>query len=402
MNEYNNGGAKRSADNTNEVTRERSAAGHRSRARRVLLITVTDILLFAVCLLSFAYFHHVRSMWGAPSGDESDDGGIIVAPRPPHTDPQVTTDAETVPGDDTTATPPDETSSGGTDTDEITTEAETTQPPETEPPIPPHKFESMFLPEGSEPIVTATSYQSHNINITVKDITDYLGKHITRYIVYDIYVRYTENLFTSYSSSSHSFKKFVEGAGDPIVAISGDFWKRNADIAVRNGEVIKQKKATENDFCVLYRDGRMETHAARDLPDFKVTDDVYQIWNFGPALLDKNGHAVTDFGSKNDIKTRHPRSSIGYYEPGHYCFVVVDGRYNVEYNGESVYASGVSLADLAALYESLGCYAAYNLDGGDSAFAYFNGEVLREDYDRVDKGQDQRAIYDIICISELG
>ena len=38
----------------------------------------------------------------------------------------------------------------------------------------------------------------------------------------------------------------------------------------------------------------------------------------------EDGKAKTTFTS--DVKPKNPRSVIGYYEPGHYCFVQVDGR----------------------------------------------------------------------------
>ena len=45
-----------------------------------------------------------------------------------------------------------------------------------------------------------------------------------------------------------------------------------------------------------------------------------------------------------------PRGAIGYYEPGHYCFVVVDGR-------QTGYSRGVTLEELAQVFDDLGCTA---------------------------------------------
>ena len=60
------------------------------------------------------------------------------------------------------------------------------------------------------------------------------------------------------------------------------------------------------------------------------------------------------------VQGLNPRSAVGYYEPGHYCFVVIDGR-------QPGYSKGATLMQLAQLFESLGCKEAYNLDGGKSA-----------------------------------
>ena len=87
------------------------------------------------------------------------------------------------------------------------------------------------------------------------------------------------------------------------------------------------------------------------------------------------------------LQGHNPRTAIGYYEPGHYCFVVVDGR------GESV---GVTLSSLSRLMEDLGCKAAYNLDGGDSAQLWWNGEIVSA------ASNTSRVIGDIIYLLPEG
>jgi exopolysaccharide biosynthesis protein len=51
---------------------------------------------------------------------------------------------------------------------------------------------------------------------------------------------------------------------------------------------------------------------------------------------------------------------IGYYEPGHYAFVIVDGR-------TKYYSEGMTFTEVSAFMAELGCKVAYNLDGGQSA-----------------------------------
>lgn len=370
-----------------------------NRSKLILAFVLIDAVLFVVCLLSFAYFHHVRDLWGSVSDD-----GIIAARPTPDTHHSAGT---TAPGKETSSAAPPDTDEVTAPQDpdtypDVTDSPDTTGAPDTTPPEPPHKFEELFAPEG-EIEITGNSYRSHDICVTVTEITEPISDYVARYFIYDVYIRYTENLFSVYDDTRHPFTDFVEAGGYPVAAISGDFWGHNADIAVRNGVTLRQKKVADDDFCVLRYDGTLETHYASEYSSFEITDDIYQIWNFGPALLDGEGHARTDFGSKNDIKHRNPRASIGYYEPGHYCFIVVDGRLDFTYEGETSYFRGMRLYDLAKLYEELGCRAAFNLDGGDSAFAYFNGEIIRQDNDRSQPGGDEpRNIYDIICIGELG
>ena len=97
--------------------------------------------------------------------------------------------------------------------------------------------------------------------------------------------------------------------------------------------------------------------------------DPWQAWEFGPALFDSDGNPKRSFPD-SDIAVTNPRSCIGYYEPGHYCFIVVDGRQKA--------SRGVTLHELALLMQTLGCKQAYNLDGGASAHFYYNGDVLNQ------------------------
>lgn len=90
-------------------------------------------------------------------------------------------------------------------------------------------------------------------------------------------------------------------------------------------------------------------------------------WSFGPALLDADGRAKTEFVTT--VAEANPRTAVGCYEPGHYCFVAVDGR-GMEGS------AGMTMAELAALFEALGCKTAYNLDGGQSSvMAWDEGRV---------------------------
>ena len=62
----------------------------------------------------------------------------------------------------------------------------------------------------------------------------------------------------------------------------------------------------------------------------------------------------------------NPRTVIGYYEPGHYCFLVVNGR------GDE---RGLEMMELAQLCADMGMTAAYNMDGGQTSGMYFNGKT---------------------------
>ena len=94
-----------------------------------------------------------------------------------------------------------------------------------------------------------------------------------------------------------------------------------------------------------------------------IDKGAYQSWIFGPSLLDENGKAKNSFLTWSYIEESHPRTAIGYFEPGHYCLLLVDGRQKS--------SRGMFPAEMAKVFENLGCRAAYNLDGGHCSFMTF-------------------------------
>ncbi len=126
--------------------------------------------------------------------------------------------------------------------------------------------------------------------------------------------------------------------------------------------------------------------------EYKVEDvlarEPYQIWKFGPALLDENGRPRESFNATGPISDVNPRTGLGYYEPGHYCFVVVDGR-------QGGYSAGLRIGRFAELFADLGCTAAYNLDGGRSSVMVFRGSFFNHPY------LNGRNAGDILLIREI-
>jgi exopolysaccharide biosynthesis protein len=133
----------------------------------------------------------------------------------------------------------------------------------------------------------------------------------------------------------------------------------------------------------------METYDAKgyDIEDIKARGAV-QVWSFGPVLLDENGQVRTRYSMPTAVSQTNPRSAIGYYEPGHYCFLVADGR-------QEGYAKGFTIPELAQIFKDLGCVKAYNLDGGGSAVMVYN----HQRFSKQSNGAD-RELGDILVIRE--
>ena len=257
--------------------------------------------------------------------------------------------------------------------------------------------------------VTDHSYKSPDIAIEItkrqydtgiKDPTD-RGKHLRygtkiAYVVADIYVSNIECLRNAFAQDTYGVGyseriKTISKRRNAVLAINGDSYSNNRHqengTIIRDGVVYRQKTSTE-ETCVLYHDGSMKIYTPKTFDAEQViADGAWQTWVFGPSLLDENGKAKKDFLTWDYIRQSHPRTAIGYYEPGHYCFVIVDGR-------QEGYSRGMFLEELSQLFEDLGCKAAYNLDGGHSSFMLMQSKVISHPY------RPKREISDGIFLCE--
>ena len=209
------------------------------------------------------------------------------------------------------------------------------------------------------------------------------------YTVADIYIRDLSCLKTAFAPRASDTKLVKDMCRDNngILAVNTDYflniYTSDHGWVVRNGIEIKRNKNIKSDLCVLYLDGTMQTiDYKKESVDYGaiLARGPQQIWYFGPELLDKTGAAKTKFNST--LGKANPRTVIGYYEPGHYCFFVVDGRH-----GER----GLTFDELSLLCADMGLTAAYNMDGGASSGLYFNGKSY---------GQNGRDTGDIVYIAE--
>lgn len=245
------------------------------------------------------------------------------------------------------------------------------------------RFSDYFSEETK---VAKNSYTSPDISISVEKKSYGSGEDTVTYFVADIHLTDITYFQTGFAHDTYGvgYRESLEDMTkrfDAVLAVNGDSYsysteQREAEgILVRNG-VVYRVGDSKYDICVLYYDGTMKTYSPEEFDCDKVLEDgAYQTWTFGPALLDGNGKAKTEFNIWEYIKNLHPRTAIGYYEPGHYCMVVVDGRQEKEF-----YSRGMDLEELGKVFEDLGCVEAYNLDGGHCSGMTLNGKVANHPY----------------------
>lgn len=359
-------------NNKNRTGKYSSApAPKKRRSMSVWAVVLIDAVMVGLILLVFATFHHVLPKYMAQWEMQQT---VQTPTEPPATQPVETLPPATDPIDPTEI--------------EIETEPPTEPDPRTPWQI---KFADKFT---DEVVKTENSYSSQEVSVTFETVTTKIDDLKVTYHIADIYIAGIEN-FKTYIAYD-SFVYFMDEnplamakKTNSIVAIDGDFATvQKSGFVVRNSNVYLSDLA--NGICVMYPDGTMETYEKNTyvVEDILARNPVH-VWSFGPSLLDENGKAYEEFQLSSGIAGRHPRGAVGYYEPGHYCFVLVDGR-------QSGYSNGMSIQNLAKLFEELGCTLAYNMDGGRSAVMTFGQKFYNKPY------LQGRDLGDILYIAESG
>ncbi|MDW7659422.1 MAG: phosphodiester glycosidase family protein [Bacillota bacterium] len=332
--------------------------------RRIPLVwfLVADVLISAMILLIFSLFYFILPQ------DLSQ--GAEVLPTLTTSDSRQTGTATTESGTGTLAstTLPDATTIASETTSETNESAWGA------------KFPGRFT--GGKIEKTATSYRSSHVSLTIEKIQ----KDGVTYYLSDVYItdlKYFQSAFAddTFGKGYHKTTDEIARQKNAILAVNGDYYGNNAGPVVRNGTLYREQ--IYKDVLVMYLDGSMQTFTVSEFDLDKIKDTgVWQIWTFGPMLL-SGGQPMQTFNSS--VNPANPRTAIGYYEPGHYCFVVVDGR-------QPGYSNGYSLKEMSQLFYNLGCKVAFNLDGGQSSEMAFLGQLVNQPY----KGG--REISDIVMI----
>jgi exopolysaccharide biosynthesis protein len=341
-------------------------------AKRLIKTILLDLLALAICINTFAYFHHVRKS----------------APTP------TTLSTPTIAAKTPSPVPEAVVSNDQADTDASDTAEATDTPAVVDTGLLGGQYADLFT--DGEIIQTDDSYRSANVSVTMTKVE--LDTPVTYYVA-DIYIK---DLSSFKTAVAYDYEEYNDGVRknvmptlqlaqltDSIVAISGDnfTFRKEGLIAVRNGIEWYNDTPLAEDICVLYYDGTMETYSADETYSTQIAEiyarHPYQIWTFGPQLL-IDGEVPASFASTK----ANPLSGVGYFEPGHYCFILVDGR-------QKGYSLGLNYTEFAQVFKDLGCTVAYNLDGGDTAVMTY-GDALRSQ----PQDDNPRDTSDILYICE--
>lgn len=344
-------------------------------------ILIIDLLIAGVALCVFALFHHVIPQSHVDTED-------VIHMENPFATPYVPT---ATPAPTNTPAPAYTPGPGETPTPTPTPTAVPTPTPVV------YEWTNKFKDYFTDTIVqTDTSYSGPTLAIDIKTVTETIDAMPVKYYVIDIHIASINCFNTALAHGSYG-TAYTESIVDmdkdngAILAITGDYYGyRTSGLVVRNGNLYRSIP-NNLDVGALFYDGTLKTYAkgSYTAPDL-FSLSPYQVWCFGPGLLGPSGEALNTFSKSygNVATSRNPRTGMGFVEPGHYIFMMVEGRSNV--------SKGLDMAQFADLFVRYGCQTAYNLDGGGSAMFTFNDEI----FNTVSNGS--RDLSDCIYFKEVG
>ncbi len=236
-----------------------------------------------------------------------------------------------------------------------------------------------------------TGYQDPTL---IVEITDQRMYDSTFHIA-TVKIATPSQLRTAVSNSKYGDPpELLSMAMNAVVLMNGDFYTKTSSgngYIVRQTEVYRWKASTKTDLLLI--DENSDLHIIQHGDSKSVEEDAveaflkeHEIINafyFGPALVVDGVKAEIPKEYLGDPHSKNPRAAIGQLAPLTYVMVTVDGR-----TDES---EGVTVEELAAFMNELGCTQAYAMDGGNSSILVFNHQMLSNK-----GGYDTRSISDVI------
>lgn len=242
----------------------------------------------------------------------------------------------------------------------------------------------------TEAVITETSYQDENINITIETITAYE----TAVYIADIQISNISYLQAALAQNTYgrNIKETTSAMAEEnnaLFAINGDYYGfRSSGFVLRDG-VLYRDTSNGVDALVINSEGNFSIIDEDEISAASLYESgAWQVFSFGPALIENGTVLVDETSEVSQSKSSNPRTAIAQISELHYLVIVSDGR-----TRES---EGLTLLELATLFAERGAEVAYNLDGGGSSTMVFNGEVINQPTSGNSSGE--REVSDIVYI----
>lgn len=223
-------------------------------------------------------------------------------------------------------------------------------------------------------------------------------------------VRNPNALFAEKNSSTATGVQ-ISQAVQAVVGINGDYYITSDKclVVMRQTQQVRNRANGRSDLLVIDRNGDFSIMKNCSAERYKEhyqqhSQDMYQVFCFGPMLIDEGRVSVTErYSGQMLAQKKTMRAAIAQVGPLDYMLIVVDG--------DAVqYSSGLTIYEFAKLLEKLGLEAngkgfklAYNLDGGNSAALIFKKRTSEGSliYKKLNMDHIGRPLSDMICFGTL-
>ncbi len=249
---------------------------------------------------------------------------------------------------------------------------------------------SVSASADAQTVLTDTAYEDAHISISIETVYEYdTAIYIADVQVTDIAYLKAAFADNTYGRNIRETTSDIAEAAGAVFAVNGDFYGfRDDGFVVRNGVLYRSTARSADDDEALVIDSVGDFSIVQESETNAEGLGAWQIFSFGPALIEDGEIAVSSVSEVGQSMTSNPRTAIGQISALHYLFVVSDGR-----TDES---AGLSLLQLAQVMSDRGCTVAYNLDGGGSSTMWFNGSVINNPTDGRTSGE--RKVSNIVYI----
>ncbi|MGI6652608.1 MAG: phosphodiester glycosidase family protein [Christensenellales bacterium] len=266
--------------------------------------------------------------------------------------------------------------------------------PENAKPLP-IDFSPGYMPDPGK--YTADGYSDDSIQVTLETREQ---DGVTWRIV-DVVIAHPSQLRTVISKRDARISDMA-AKQHAVIAINGDHYVNKPDkktFEYRMGKKLRHDRNLQKDLLII--DENADFHlivGGFTLDDVKAWQEtsghlIINAFTFGPALVKDGELLTTDTKYSYNPMGNEPRMAIGQMGALHYVLVLAEGR-----TGSS---SGVTHQELADFMYDIGCWQAYNLDGGNSATLVFGDGYYQTSRSRNNERSQSDAIY-FATLMDLG
>lgn len=246
----------------------------------------------------------------------------------------------------------------------------------------PLKGAAPYAPNASYVSEDGLRYHDDTLDIQIHKLRAFDTPLFVAYVQLSDVSQFRTEQARKYPSEATARVNVIGKKVNALFAVNADwFIFHNAGVVYRQGELLRNR--VNSDYDGLFVDMNGDFHILAPLTDEGVAAlpaDILHSFCFGPALV-VDGEIWDN--SDREV-TYKQRMAIGQLDELTYVLVCCDGP-------EEKDSIGLSIPQMSEIMHALCAKQAYNLDGGQSTYMYFNGAKVNGQ--KAGKG---RAVGDII------